>query len=219
MEALGLGKQVNVIVPDEAADLIRTVARKIREDQGFAEALGLFLENSRKTLELSRDGLEERQNVLQGALDALQATVATLADQVAALDASRSPQDDRTVASGSDPNPDSGNELDAIRERLTALEEALASGATMPPSSKPVRKRSAKRFETDNQAEPAPEAAAPEERNREWFKPPAFKRLSDAGIAEVRRRFEAGEPDEDIAKAMGLSQQGVNKHTKRWRGG
>lgn len=137
----------------------------------------------------------------------------------ASQDAPRSPQDGRTAASGSDPKHASRDELDAIRERLAALEEALAAGATIPPQPKPARKRSAKRFEADSQAEPAPEAAAPEERNREWFKPPAFKRLSDAGAAEVRRRFEAGESDEDIAKAMGLSQQGVNKHTKRWRGG
>lgn len=212
-----MGKQVNVIVPDEAADLIRTVARKIREDQGFAETLGVFLESSRVDLDAPRDGLEERQNVLEEALDALQATVATLTDQVAALDASRSLQEARTVASDFDPKPDSRDELDAIRERLTALEGALANGATIPPSPKPARKRSAKRFETDSQAEPAPEAAAPEERNREWFKPPAFKRLSEAGEAEVRRRFDAGEPDEVIAKAFGISQQAINKHTKRWR--
>ena len=135
----------------------------------------------------------------------------------ASQDASRSPQDARTVASGSDPKPDSGNELDAIKERLTALEEALAGGTTMPPQPKPARKRPSKHFEADSQAQPAPEAAVPEGRNPEWFKPPAFKRLSDVGVAEVRRRFEAGEPDEDIAKAMSLSQQGVNKHTKKWR--
>ena len=212
-----MGKQVNVIVPDEAADLIRTVARKIRENQGFVVDLEAFLENSRSALAVSRDGLEERQNVLQGALDALQATVATLAEQVAALDASGSPQEGRTVASGSDPKPDSRDELDAIRERLAALEEALSGGATMPSQPKPARKRSEKRFEADNQAQPAPQAAVPEERNREWFKPPAFKRLSEAGEAEVRRRFDAGEPDEVIAKAFGISQQAVNKHTKQWR--
>lgn len=132
-------------------------------------------------------------------------------------DATRSPQDGRTVASGSEPKPDSRDELDAIRERLTALEEALAGGTTMPPQPKPARKRPSKHFQADSQAQPAPEAAVPGEPNREWFKPPAFKRLSDAGVAEVRRRFDAGEPDEDIARAVGLSQQAVNKHTKRWR--
>lgn len=212
-----MGKQVNVIVPDEAADLIRTVARKIRENQGFVVALEAFLENSRSALAMSRDSLEERQNVLQGALDALQATVSTLAEQVATLNASRSPQEARTVASDSDPKPDSRDELDAIRERLAALEEALAGRATMTASPKPARKQSAKRFEADNQAQPAPQAAAPEEKNLEWFKPPAYKRLSKAGEAEVRRRFDMGESDEDIAKAFGQSQQAINKRTKAWR--
>lgn len=214
-----MGKQVNVIVPDEAADLIRTVARKIREDQGFAETLGAFLESSRVDLDAPRDSLEERQNVLEEALGALQATVATLADQVAALDASRSSQDGRTVASGSDPKHDSRDELDAIRERLAALEEALANGATMPPQSKPARKRPSKHFEADSQAQPAPEAAAPGERNRAWFLPPTYTRLSEAGIAEIRRRYEAGESDPKIADAMGRTQQGINKITKEWRKG
>lgn len=137
----------------------------------------------------------------------------------ASQDTSRSPQDGRTVASGSEPKPDSRDELDAIRERLAALEEALAAGATIPPQPEPARKRSAKRFETDSQAEPAPEAAASEERNREWFLPPTYTRLSEAGIAEIRRRYEAGESDPKIADAMGRTQQGINKITKKWRKG
>jgi hypothetical protein len=35
--------------------------------------------------------------------------------------------------------------------------------------------------------------------------------LSPEGVAEIRRRFAAGEPDAVIARAMGISVQGVQK--------
>lgn len=43
--------------------------------------------------------------------------------------------------------------------------------------------------------------------------------LSDAGIVEMYRRFEASEPDAIIARAMGVSVQGVQKRRAIWKKG
>lgn len=98
-------------------------------------------------------------------------------------------------------------ELDAISDRVAALERTLASkpqeGTRSKPKAEP--KRAAK-------AEPAVA-----EGREAWFKPPTFTRLSENGVAEIRRRYELGEDDQAIAEAMELTQQGVNKHTKAWR--
>ena len=41
--------------------------------------------------------------------------------------------------------------------------------------------------------------------------------LSEAGIAEMYRRFDAGEPDAIIARAMSVSVQGCQKRRAIWK--
>ena len=43
--------------------------------------------------------------------------------------------------------------------------------------------------------------------------------LSDTGIAEMYRRFEAGEPDAIISRGMGVSVQGIQKRRTIWKRG
>jgi len=41
--------------------------------------------------------------------------------------------------------------------------------------------------------------------------------LSEVGVQEINRRFEAGEADGDIARAMAISFPGVQKRRQIWR--
>ena len=107
----------------------------------------------------------------------------------ASQDASVSSSEARTVASESSLLSCSGNELEAIRERLTALEEALASGATMTASDKASRKRPEKRFEAPAEGETLPARA---------------RVLSEQQAAEaVRLKVEEGLGERLVAKRLG----------------
>jgi hypothetical protein len=43
--------------------------------------------------------------------------------------------------------------------------------------------------------------------------------LSPAGVAEIERRFDAGQPDSEIALAMSISLGGVSRRRGLWRRG
>lgn len=99
------------------------------------------------------------------------------------------------------------SQLDALNARVAAL-EALA---TMP-----VQK--GKRT-TRPKVEPRPsDAPLPTGDDSPWIEVQGKRRvLTEAGKAEVYRRMAAGETDPQIAQAIGLTQQGINKWRQKWR--
>lgn len=99
------------------------------------------------------------------------------------------------------------SQLDALSARVAAL-EALT---TMP-------MQKGKRT-TRPKAEPRPsDAPLLTGDDSSWIVVQGKRRvLTEAGKAEVYRRMAAGETDPQIAHAVGLTQQGINKWRQKWR--
>lgn len=112
--------------------------------------------------------------------------------------------------------------FDELTARVAALEAMIGKQEAPRTRAKAVDSRTPSPAPTAPETAPSPASgeatpASATEKNLAWFKPPKYRLLNAAGIAEIRRRYDAGEADPAIAEAMGITPQGVNKHTTQWR--
>lgn len=230
-------RQLNVRVPDEARDLMTTIAARLRHDEGFADRLAAWLETLDDPtaddtlaervarLEAWREAIEgenrdpnepnsSRPEELPGAANAptTPETPTTPTDTPRSTP-QREAEDARTnlvEASDEVPHPFDAPQREASEHLQTFGDSTLSprSGRSDTPTDTPPRGA------PENVRKFFPGSESPPDTPHLTTGEGKSRRLTKEGIVEVERRIQAGENDKAISKAVGVGVGTVQKRRK-----
>lgn len=214
-------RQLNVRVPDEARDLMTTIAARLRHDEGFSDKLAAWLETLNDPT--ADDSLAERVARIEARLDAM-----GVAGDDAQLSAPTTPTPQAPPTTRTD-TPTDTPQRDAPSDDGRLDWAAHPDDPPDPPEAEEGEQPSSDDTPTDTpprgaaenirQFLPGGESLAdipqPEAGDRPEFTTGegTGRRLTPEGIREIERRIEAGEDDKAIAGEVGV---GVGT-VKAWR--
>lgn len=199
-------RQLNVRVPDEARDLMTTIAARLRHDEGFADRLAAWLE----TLDdpTADDTLAERVARLEAWREAMEGAhvsegkVSTPTTPTPPETPTTPTDTPRSTPQGDAPSDDGRLEWAAHPDDPEETQDSdRPSSDDTPPRDAPENIR---QFYPGSESPPDNPQSQAGDRPSFTTGEGTGRRLTREGILEIERRIDAGEDDKTIAAAVGV---------------